>query len=301
MAHHHHHHHAEGRLEGRMIFSVILNLFITIVQIIGGLIAGSLALISDALHNLTDTFSLVISFFAVLLAKREKTEARTFGYERAEILAALFNAVLLIVVSVFLLKEAVLRLMTPSAVNGWLMIIVAGIGFAANLLSAVLLKEDSHDNMNVRAAYLHLFMDAMTSLAVIGGGVGVLLLKWTWIDPALSILLVIYIVREAWQIVLDAVGILMHKTPHGINIRSIQKAIQKLPGVKNIHHVHIWQLTERDMHFEAHIDLSRDMKVSESCVLKARIEELLHDTYGIEHCTLQLEYGTCAVTPLIKP
>jgi cobalt-zinc-cadmium efflux system protein len=292
--------HKENNKESRLIISAGLNFATTLAQIIGGILSGSLSLISDALHNLSDTAALVISFFAVRLAKRKNTEAQTFGYKRAEILAALFNACALVVVSIFLFKEAFARFTHPHPINSVLMLSVASVGLIANIISVVLLKAHAHEDLNVRAAYVHLFSDFLSSIAVIIGACAIFISKAYWIDPALTILIGIYVLKEGYKIIEESTHILMQHVPKGINLREIQARIEGIDGVKDIHHAHLWAVTERDIHFEAHINLSRDMPVSETCLLVKQVEEALREDFAITHVTLQIEFNSCKGVPLIK-
>ena len=294
------HAYKENNKENRLIISAGLNFFTTIVQIIGGLLSGSLSLLSDALHNFSDTLALVISFFAVRLAKRKNTEAQTFGYKRAEILAALFNACALVVVSVFLFKEAFFRFIHPHPVNSLLMLSVASIGLIANIISVFLLKAHAHEDLNVRAAYVHLFSDFLSSIAVIIGACAIFISRAHWIDPALTILIGIYVLKEGYKIIEESTHILMQHVPKGINLREIQTRIEGIDGVKDIHHAHLWAVTERDIHFEAHINVSRDMPVSETCLLVKQVEETLKENFDITHVTLQIEFNSCKGVNLIK-
>ena len=292
--------HKENNKESRLIVSAGLNFATTVAQIIGGILSGSLSLISDALHNLSDTVALVISFFAVRLAKRKNTEAQTFGYKRAEILAALFNACALVVVSVFLFKEAFARFFHPHAINSVLMLSVASVGLIANIVSVFLLKAHAHEDLNIRAAYVHLFSDFLSSIAVIIGALVILISKAYWIDPALTILIGVYVLKEGYKIIEESTRILMQHVPKGINLREIQEQIEGINGVKDIHHAHLWAVTERDIHFEAHINVSRDMPVSETCVLVKQVEDALKKQFAITHVTLQIEFNSCKGVPLVK-
>jgi len=290
----------ENNKESRLIISAGLNLTTTLAQIIGGIASGSLSLISDALHNLSDTAALVISLFAVRLAKRKNTEAQTFGYKRAEILAALFNACVLVVVSIFLFKEAIARFAHPHPINSVLMLSVASVGLIANIVSVFLLKAHAHEDLNIRAAYVHLFSDFLSSIAVIIGAYAIFVSKAYWIDPVLTILIGIYVLRQGYKIIEESTRILMQYVPKGINLREIQTQIEGIDGVKDIHHAHLWAVTERDIHFEAHINVSRDMPVSETCVLVKQVEEVLKEKFAITHVTLQIELDSCKGVSLIK-
>jgi len=294
------HKHKEVNKENRLIISAGLNFATTVAQVIGGVLSGSLSLISDALHNLSDTAALLISFFAVRLTKRKNTEAQTFGYKRAEILAALFNACVLVVVSVFLFKEAFLRFMHPHPVNSILMLSVASLGLIANIVSVFLLKGHAHKDLNIRAAYVHLFSDFLSSIAVIIGACAIFISKAYWIDPALTFLIGIYVLKEGYKIIQESTRILMQHVPKGINLREVQARIEGIDGIKDIHHAHLWAVTEREIHLEAHINLSRDMPVSETCILVKQVEETLKEHFFITHVTLQIEVDSCKGVNLVK-
>jgi len=283
-----------------LIISAGLNFATTVAEVIGGLFSGSISLLSDALHNFSDTAALVISFFAVRLAKRKNTEAQTFGYKRAEILAALFNACVLVVVSIFLFKEAFARFIHPHPVNSLLMLSIASVGLIGNIISVFLLKSHSHEDLNIRAAYVHLFSDFLSSIAVIVGACAIFISKAYWIDPALTILIGIYVLREGYKIIEESTHILMQHVPKGMNLKKIQAHIERIDGVKDIHHAHLWAVTERDIHFETHINVSRDMQVSETCILVKQVEEILKEHFAITHVTLQIEFNSCKGIALVK-
>src|ERR1035437_1476933 len=276
--------------DAKLIWAIVVNTLVSGVEVIGGLYAGSLSLLSDALHNTSDAFALFISLIAVRLARRGNTESRTFGYKRAEIMAALLNASILVIVSFFLFKEALERLAHPAPVNSRIMMAVAAVALVVNTGSALLLRRHSHDNLNLRASYLHLLSDALSSLAVIVGGTCVLFLGWAWVDSLLTLTIGIFVLAQGYGVVSRTVRILMQSAPQDVDLSAIQKRIESLPDIQNIHHVHLWQMTERDIHFEAHVNLSRDMPISETTALKERIEEVLKKDFGILHSTLQLEF-----------
>jgi len=292
--------HKENNKESRLIISAGLNFVTVIVQVIGGLASGSLSLLSDALHNLSDAVALAVSFIAVRLSRRKNTEAQTFGYKRAEILAALFNACTLVVVSFFLFKEAIVRLIHPHPINSLLMLAAAMTGLIANIVSVFLLKTHAHDDMNVRAAYVHLFSDFLSSIAVIVGAFMIFISRTYWIDPVLTFIIGIYVLRQGYKIIEESTHILMQHVPKGISLRDIQIEIESIDGVKDIHHAHLWAVTERDIFFEAHINVSRDMPVSETCLLVKRAEDILKERFAITHVTLQIEFNSCKGVSLIK-
>lgn len=284
----------------RLGLSILLNFSVTMVQVVCGIISGSLSLIMDALHNFVDTFSLTTSFVAIKLSEKESTELRTFGYRRAEILAALLNASFLIVLSFFLFKEAIVRLFNPVNINSIFVIIVASLSLVINSFCVFLLKSRSHTNMNIRSAVLHLLMDAFVSLAVIIGAICMYFFGTFWVDSFLALIIGFFVIKEGYTIVMDALHILMQNVPKGIVLKDIQKDIERIKGVKNIHHVHVWSVTEKDIYFEAHINTTEDIKLSESCFIKETVEKLLKEKYSINHVTLQIEYDSCKGVPLVE-
>lgn len=296
-----HHHDHDGERDQRALgISIALNFIITAVETAGGLISGSLSLLSDALHNFSDAIALIISLIAMRLAGRENSEEKTFGYKRAEIIAAFINSLALILISVFLFKEAFERFAHPVEIKTGIMLAVASVGLAANAASVFLLKHGAEDNMNMRAAYLHLFSDALSSVGVILGALCIRFFGLAWIDPLLTIVIGAYVLYEGYGIAVDAFKVLMHYTPEGLDMRLIEKDINAVEGVKNLHHVHVWTLSEHDLHFEAHINAATDLKLSDCCALKDKIEAILLDRYSINHATLQFEYNSCAGTGLVK-
>jgi len=271
---------------------MLLNFLITIAEIIGGIFSGSLSLISDALHNFSDGIAIIITYIAMKLGKKPKTLKYTFGLKRAEILAAIINSSTLIVISFFLIKEAIDKIINPTPITGYLMLIVATIGLIANIAGTLLLKKGSRDSMNMRAAYLHLFSDAISSLAVIIGAVFIIYFQVYWIDPILTILISLYILKEAYSITKEAVEVLMMAAPEGIDANDIKSEVEAFKGVVNIHHLHLWKLNDNTIHFEAHIEVKDDL-ISNLMPLKEEIEELLEHKFGIEHTTIQFEIGDC--------
>jgi cobalt-zinc-cadmium efflux system protein len=288
----HSHSHSEGASEKNLIFTMLLNFLITIAEIIGGIFSGSLSLISDALHNFSDGIAIIITYIAMKLGKKPKTLKYTFGLKRAEILAAIINSSTLIVISFFLIKEAIDKLINPTPITGYLMLIVATIGLIANIAGTLLLKKGSKDSMNMRAAYLHLFSDAISSLAVIIGAIFIIYFQVYWIDPILTILISLYILKEAYSITKEAVEVLMMAAPEGIDANDIKSEVEAFKGVVNIHHLHLWKLNDNTIHFEAHIEVKDDL-ISNLMPLKEEIEELLEHKFGIEHTTIQFEIGDC--------
>jgi len=286
------HSHNHPTLTGKnLLFSIILNIVITVAQIIGGIISGSLALISDAVHNFSDVVSLIISYVAnVLTRKKLQTLEYTFGYKRAEIIAAFFNAASLVVIGVFLGIEAIKRFSEVHEIQSGLVIWLAILGIAANGLSVLLLKNDAKRNMNMKSAYLHLLSDMLTSVAVLIGGLLMKFYQIYWIDALLTLIISVYLIYMSWRILIDSLKILMLFAPSHIKINEVVEVVQNVTGVKNIHHIHIWQLNDHESHFEAHIEFNEDIKLSEFDLICEEIEKLLMDKFHIQHCNLQPEF-----------
>ncbi|WP_338824006.1 Cadmium, cobalt and zinc/H(+)-K(+) antiporter [Moorella humiferrea] len=303
--HHHEHHHHHSHLETgtvnsfNLVLTMLLNILITAAEIVGGVLAGSLSLISDALHNLSDAAAVAISLMALRFSRRGATLEKTFGFQRLEILAALFNSALLIAISLLLFKESATRLLHPHAINSSMMVVVGALGLLANTLAALLLRRDAGKSLNVRSSYLHLFSDALSSVAVVAGGIAIYFWQITWIDPLLTILIGLYVIKESYEIVADTVQILMEGTPKGIKLEEIYTSIKSLPGIRDLHHVHVWQLGERQINFEGHLEVDEDITISESEKLRREVEHLLRDKFGIEHVMLQMEYEGCQGTGLL--
>jgi len=281
------------QLSGKKLFiSIILNISITVAQFIGGIISGSLSLLSDAVHNLSDVISLIISYIANILTNRKKqTSQQTFGYKRAEIVAAFINSASLIVIAVFLAFEAVKRLKNPVELESNIVIALALLAIFANGFSVLLLKNDAHHNLNMKAAYLHLLSDMLTSVAVLIGGLLMKFFQIYWLDGVLTIIISLYLLFMSWHIFRDSLYILMLFTPKHIKIEEIQKEIIKIDGVKNMHHVHIWQLNDSELHFDAHIEFKKDISLSEFDKKCKEIEKILSEKFDIHHSFLQPEYA----------
>lgn len=285
-------HHQHPVNEKNLVIATFLNLVITIVEIAGGILSGSLALLSDALHNLSDTFATFIAYLAIIIGKREANQKKTFGYKRLEILAALFNAVILIVISVFLLKEAWTRLQNPTPIHSLIMLMVGMIGLLANVYAAIILKKDAGKSINVKAAYVHLIADSLSSVAVIMGGLMIRIFNMVWIDSLITGLISIFIIRSGFVILKQAVNILMQAAPDNLDLQIIKNELEQTVEVLNIHHLHAWMLTDRVIHMEAHVELRKDLKLSQIKSIQHRIVTLLKKDFGIEHITLQFEYQT---------
>ena len=299
-SHSHNHSHANGDLKGRnLIISILLNIGITVAQVIGGLLSGSLSLLSDALHNFSDVVSLIISYIANRLSKREASLQKTFGYKRAEILAAFINAATLIIVAILLIIEAVKRFQNPQEIESNLVIYLSLVAILGNGFSVLLLKKDSEANMNMRSAYLHLLTDMMASIAVFIGGLLMKYYQLFWVDSALTFAIALYLIYMGYDLLKDAVKVLMLFTPDEILVEDIVKYIQQIGAIKNVHHVHIWQLNEDEIHLEAHIDFEEDITLSQFDLILHEVEEMVFNNFGINHVNIQPEYGKCDTKEVI--
>ncbi len=287
---HHHHDHNHGAHGKSLVISIILNVGITVAQIIGGLISGSVALLSDAAHNFSDVLALLFSYIARRLSGRNRTLKQTFGYKRAGIFAAFINSATLMIVATFLVHEAIDRLIHPKPIEGVIVIWLAALGIILNGISALLVKNGAKNDLNMRSAYIHLFTDMLTSIGVLFGGFAITYLDWFWVDGLLTIVIAIYLIYSSWAIFYDSLRIFMQFTPTEINIEEIAVRMAAIEGVKNIHHVHVWNLDDHEMMFEAHLDLQSDFTISHFESILEKVDEVL-DQYNIHHFNIQPEYA----------
>jgi len=286
----HHHHEHTGR---NLAITVLLNGIITIGQFAGGIISGSLALISDALHNLSDVISVILAWLAHRIGLRPQNQKSTFGYKRAEILASFINAITLIAISVYLMVEAVKRFVNPKEVDYLWMLGLGILGVIANGLSVLILHQNKDENLNIRAAYLHLIGDALTSVAVVAGAVCIWLFQVYWIDPLVTVLISIYIFIHTYAILKESVGILMQFAPREIDQEEIVTVLQQMPEIRSVHHIHLWQLADHQIYFEAHLVLAGNIPVSETNAITQNAKRLLNSRFEISHTTFQYEYALC--------
>lgn len=292
-SHHHHHHHA-GELHGaKLLWVMLLNGLITVAEFVGGVLSNSLSLLSDAVHNLGDTASLLFAYIANRLGNKRADRRKTFGYKRVEIITAFLNALILIVICLFLFKEAYERFLSPEPIKGGLMLVVAIIGLLANWVSVLILQRDKKKNINVHAAYMHLLGDTLSSVAVIIGGVAILLWDIRWIDPLITVLVGAYIIYHTWGILQEAFNILMQSTPKDMAVDDIVAGIEAIPEIKDVHHLHIWRMTEEQVHFEAHINVKENIDMVRLMEVRRAVEQLLKQ-HHIHHTTLQIGYDCCA-------
>jgi cobalt-zinc-cadmium efflux system protein len=297
-----HNHNSYTQLRGKkLILTIFLNLLITIAQVTGALFANSLSLLSDAFHNFSDTSSLLLSYIANRLTRRKSTKKQTFGYKRAEIIAAFINSSILLIVAVLLIYESIERIIykPESHINGILVMSLAAFSIIANGVSVLILKDEARSNMNIRSSYLHLFTDMLSSIAVLLGGIAIHFFNFYIIDPILSIAIAIYLMIFGWKLVIQSLRVLMQFTPPGMDLVTIAHDLSDFKEVKSIHHGHLWQLTDNEYMFEAHIDFEEDLSISEACKIMQKMRIHLRNRYQIHHTTFQPEFNTSCKSDLI--
>jgi len=277
------------KVTGRRFFYVtVLNILITITEFLGGFFSGSLGLISDAFHNLEDSISIVISYVANVIGKRKNNAKKTFGYKRAEILAAFVNSIVLVIITLMMVVESIKRLSQPQQVNGKLMMIVSLIGLAANFVSMLMLLTGSKHNLNIKATFLHMLTDTLSSVGVFVASIFVILFNWNWVDPLITILIAIWLLKEAYTVVSETINILMEASPK-IDLDAVQDAILTVPEIVKVHHVHVWMIDENHIMLDAHINVKRNCNMAELDTLYDQVDKMLSDKFHITHVTLQAE------------
>lgn len=286
-----HHHGDESEIgERRLWWAVGANMMLTLAQVIGGIISGSLSLVADALHNFSDAASLLIALVAIRIGRKPPDQFKTFGYKRAETVAALINLTTLTITGLYLCYEAVMRFLTPEPIEGWTVVIVAGIALAVDVFTAVLTYSQSKNSMNIKAAFLHNVSDALASVGVIITGTLILLYGWVWTDAAMTLIISGYVLWQGFTQIPKVIHLLMDGTPEGLEIQQVITAMESEKGVRGVHHVHIWQLDEHRNALEAHVVLYEFAKMDD---LKNRLKQMLHDSFKIEHSTLEFENENC--------
>ncbi len=299
-AHNHNHHHHKDISGSRLFVVMVLNFTITVAEIIGGIVSGSLALLSDALHNFSDGLSVVVTYIAFKFSKKDTTYNYTFGYKQAEIIAAILNSLTLIGISFYLFYEAINRFRDPITIRPGIMISVSLLGLFANTFSVFLLEKDAHKSLNIRSSYLHLLSDAISSLGVVIGGIFIYLFNIYWIDPIVTIGIAIYVLKEGKDIIINSFYILMQRVPKDIDIEKISDEIKNIsPIIKDVHHIHIWQMGEHERLMEAHINMD-DVRISKANEIGDLIRNMLKEKFNITHITLQFEHERCRGEGLIK-
>jgi cobalt-zinc-cadmium efflux system protein len=294
MASSHGHHHVDpGTGDRRVLWAVAVNVLLTVAQVVGGILAGSLSLVADALHNFSDAVSLGIAFAARKVARRPSDATMTFGYVRAEIVAALINYTTLIVIGLYLLYEAAMRFLDPQPVDGWLVVIIAGFALAVDIVTAVLTFAMSKTSMNIRAAFLHNLADALGSIGVVVAGTLIILFDWRIVDPIVTLLIAGYILWLALSEIGGTIRVLMLGTPPDIDVRELAGSIGSVPGVLGVHHLHVWAIDEQQNALEAHVVVAEETG-SEAEAIRQQIKTTAHERFAIGHSTLELERPSSA-------
>jgi cobalt-zinc-cadmium efflux system protein len=283
-----HHHHEHGN-DKNLIVAISINLFLTFAQFFGGLISGSLALIADAIHNLSDAVSLGIAIFARKIGRKTADEFRTFGYKRAEVIAALINLTLMVLISLYLIYEAIWRFIEPQIISGWIVIIIAGIALIVDLYTSVITYRLSENNMNMKAAFLHNLSDALASIGVVIAGSLILLYEWFWVDSLITMVIAGYILLQTFKMLPNSVNFLMDATPNNISIEDVKTSMSLIKGVEDVHHIHVWNLDEQRVALEAHVVTGAE-SLKDNATIKEAIKKSLQEKYDIIHSTLEFEH-----------
>ena len=285
-----HHHHAPDSDRG-LKFAVAINLLLTFAQAIGGVIAGSLSLVADALHNLSDAAALGIALFARSISRMPADEFKTFGYQRAEVIAALINLTTLIIISLYLLYEGVWRLIEPQAVTGWIIVIVASVALIIDMITAFITFKMSKSNMNMQAAFLHNLSDGLASIGVIIAGTLIILYQWYWVDTALTFLIAGFVFWQGLIMLPRTIHLLMEGSPENLSREEIKLSAVNISGIEDIHHLHVWHLDEHRVALEAHVAVNvTELKEAEA--IKDQLKHMLKDKFNITHSTIELEHHT---------
>ncbi|MBA6225472.1 MULTISPECIES: cation diffusion facilitator family transporter [unclassified Colwellia] len=295
MSHSHSHSHSQSHKDnGKLTFAVLINVLLTIVQIMGGVLSGSLSLIADALHNLSDAGAIVIAIFARKVSAKKADENMTFGYQRAEIIGTLINSITLIIVGLYLIYEAVSKYFNPTEINGWIVIYIAGIALVIDIATAVLTyMSGAKSSMNLRAAFIHNVSDALASVAVIIAGVLIIFYQWYFVDVIATVLISIYVLYHGGLLALQSIKILMQAVPEAFDISELKADIELNVAVNAALDIHVWQLDEHKLFLECklqpatnidHIDLTE-------------IKTMLLDKYGIKHSTIEVNPSGQTLVP----
>jgi cobalt-zinc-cadmium efflux system protein len=283
---HSHSHGGQSANKRRLVWTLCLTGGYMIAEVIGGFLTNSLALLADAGHMLSDVAALALSLFAVTLAGRPPNSRRTYGYHRAEILAALANGATLIAISIWIFIEAFHRFREPPQVRGGTMMAIATGGLAVNLLCLRILGGGHSENLNVRGAWLHVLTDALGSVGAITAGILIWAFGWNWVDSATSVLIGLLVIYSSWHLLSESVSVLMESAPHGIDVDSVREVMKEVPGVLAVHDLHVWTITSGMNALSAHV-VTADCEAAPA--LLGQLRTTLHDRFGIDHLTIQIE------------
>ena len=288
-SHGHHHHHSPDSSDGLLYGAISINLILTVAQFVGGIVSGSLSLIADALHNLSDAASLGIAIFARKIGRKPADDINTFGYKRAEVIAALINLTLLITISLYLIYEAIWRIYNPIEISGWIIVIIAGVALVIDLITALITHSMSKNNMNMKAAFLHNLSDAFASIGVIAAGSLIILYQWYWVDTAVTLAIGGFILYQGFLMLPKTIHLLMEGAPEGIPLEEVKIKLEALHDVIDVHHIHLWNIDENRIALEAHVVTNNANTLKELEFIKASIKSLLASEFNISHSTLEFE------------
>lgn len=297
---HSHGHVGSGGIERRFIVSLALTGLIFFAELVGGLVTGSLALLSDAAHVFLDAFALGLSYVAIRLTSLPPDDRHTYGYHRLRVLAALVNGTTLMLVVFEIVREAIGRFSNPQPILAGPMLVVAVIGLIVNLMVAFVLRGHDHEDLNVRSAFLHVLGDTLASIGVIVAGVIIVLTGWTIVDPLISLVIAVIILVGAGNVLRKALHILIEGVPQGLTATQVAEAMNDVPGVSQVHDLHVWTVSPGYIALSAHVVFD-DQSISEAQSILERLEAALAERFGIEHTTIQVECQSCAGGTLICP
>lgn len=286
---HNHSHGTEGVSDAVLLWTIIINLGLSVFEFLGGLISGSVALMADALHNTNDAGALLVAYIARKISRRGADSKFTFGYRRAELIGAMIQLTALMVVGLFLVYEACQRFFQPEPLQGGWIMAAAGVALVVDVVTAWLLWSMSKGSLNVKAAFLHNLTDAGASIAVLFGGATIYWLAWNWVDPVLTLIIAAYILWMSWGLLKRTSSILMEGAPEGLDLDKLQKKVEALDGVAGMHHIHVWELDEDNRALEAHVVTKPGASLEDTGSLKRSIKTMLHGEFAIEHSTLEIE------------
>jgi cobalt-zinc-cadmium efflux system protein len=290
----------------RLILALFVNLVLTVVQVIGGIISGSLALVADALHNFSDAAALLITLIARKWSEKPADENRTFGYKRAELIGAMINLTTLILIGVYLLFEAIMRVFEPEPIAGWIVVIIACVALVVDVITALLTYAMSKDSLNIRAAFLHNVADALSSVAVIIAGTLIIFYEWYIVDTICTFLIAGYVLFHGYIEIQSVIRILMQSVPADIDINEVTKRLEKIENIKEVHHLHVWELNEHERSLEAHVVITESGH-QDAEIIKGQIKDILNESFHISHSTIEFEYesqsenNNCCDNSIITP
>lgn len=287
---HHHHHGSSGK---KLIWTILFNTVITVAEFVGGILSGYLALIADAVHNLSDVAALILAWIGIKGSQLPATKRSTFGYKRIEVMTALISAIALVVIAVFILIEAYNRYIDPQVIKSPIIFMtVAFIGLLGNVVSIWLLHSEKNSSLNMKTAFLHMLYDAISSVVVLIGGVIIILTEWYMVDVILTSVIALMIFWSSYLVIKEAVWILLEAVPSNIDFDEVHSALKNISKVNNVHDLHIWSLSSKDIALSCHINIEEKDILTGPAII-ADINNVLREQFSIGHGTIQLETGDC--------